>query len=116
MKCLFWSLILATSVGCGSRVTIDEHPCPTGGTSFTYDNFGKGFLDRWCQECHAAKARERNGAPPSYAFGSRDDASAHRDRIFAKAAADNTSMPPGTAGPSPEERRMLADWLACGAP
>ena len=116
MKCLFLSVILAASVGCGSRVTIDEHPCLPGGTTLTYDNFGKGFLDRWCQGCHAAKAPERNGAPSAYAFGSRDEASVHRDRIFAKAAAVNTSMPPGPAGPSPEERQMLADWLACGAP
>lgn len=116
MKCLFLGLILAGSVGCASRATIDEHPCPTGGTALSYDNFGKGFLDRWCQECHADKAGERNGAPPSYAFGSREDASAHRDRIFAKAAGSNMSMPPGTGGPSAEERQMLADWLACGAP
>ena len=36
-------------------------------------------------------------------------------RIFANAAADNASMPPGPDGPSRKERDDLADWLACGA-
>lgn len=116
MKWLFLSLILATVLGCGAHDTIDEHPCPSGGTTLTYDNFGKGFLDRWCQECHGEKASPRNGAPPDYVFGSREEASAHKDRIFAKAAGDNMSMPPGTGGPSLDERQKLADWLACGAP
>lgn len=116
MKWLFLSLILAALVGCGAHDTIDTHPCPSGGTTLTYGNFGKGFLDRWCQECHAEKASPRNGAPPDYTFGSREEASAHKDRIFAKAAGDNMSMPPGTRGPSPDEREKLADWLACGAP
>ena len=39
-----------------------------------------------------------------------------RDRIFARAAIDNDSMPPGPDDPSLQERIMLADWLTCGAP
>jgi hypothetical protein len=38
------------------------------------------------------------------------------DRIFARAAGDNTSMPPGPDDPPEAERAMLAEWLACGAP
>ncbi len=117
MKRLFFSAILGSAlVACGAHDTIDEHPCPSGGTTLTYDNFGKGFLDRWCQDCHGEKASPRNGAPPDYVFGSREDAIAHRGRIFAKAAGDNMSMPPGNGGPSADERAKLADWLACGAP
>ena len=40
----------------------------------------------------------------------------HKDRIFARAADDNDSMPLGPHGPSGDERHQLGDWLACGAP
>jgi len=40
----------------------------------------------------------------------------HKARIFVRAAASNTTMPPGPNDPSPDEREQLAEWLACGAP
>lgn len=107
---------LTASVGCGAPETLDDHPCPPGGTSLTYESFGKGFMDAYCQSCHAAHATERYGAPGGYAFDTADDVRRLRARIFVRAAGANVSMPPGPNDPSAAERDKLADWLACGAP
>lgn len=114
------SLLLALSfmlapLACGAPETIDEHPCPPGGTTLTYENFGKGFMEGYCQRCHAAHAIDRQGAPGGYSFDTRDDVVRLKARIFVRAAGPNTSMPPGPDDPSGDERSKLADWLACGA-
>lgn len=103
---------IAALLACsGVGTTIDHHPCPPGGTTLTYDNFGAKFVVTWCIRCH--------GGPNGYSsrsFATIDDIRANKDRIFVNAAADNDAMPPGPDGPSSEERAKLADWLACGAP
>lgn len=111
------ALIVAALVGsaCAKNTTIDEYACPKEGTALTYDNFGKGFLDAHCQSCHGQPTRDRNGAPASLDFHSQSDALAHKERIFARAAADNVTMPPGPDDPPTDERYQLAEWLACGA-
>ncbi len=98
------------------ETTIDERPCPPEGTTLTYESFGKPFLDAHCQRCHGRTTSERNGAPSSFDFGTADAARSHRARIFARAAADNVTMPPGPDDPPADERERLAEWLACGAP
>jgi uncharacterized membrane protein len=108
---------LALVAACGSGVTtIDEYPCPPQGTPLTYDDFGRDWLNANCQVCHGQPSKDRNGAPPEVDFHSRDDVVKYKDRIFARAAANNTSMPPGPDDPPEKERYELADWLACGAP
>jgi uncharacterized membrane protein len=107
-------LVIGASA-CAKNTTIDEYECPKTGTAITYDNFGKGFLDRHCQSCHGQSIVDRNGAPSSFDFRTQGDALAHRDRIFARAAADNVTMPPGPDDPPTDERYQLAEWLACGA-
>lgn len=110
--------------GCGVDETIGDHPCPPGGTTLTYDNFGKAFIDRYCQSCHAQAggggghltSSASYGVPAGYSFGTADEVRAHKERIFARSAASNTSMPPGADDPPRAERDKLADWLACGAP
>ena len=57
-----------------------------------------------------------DGAPESYRFETIEDVRDRRDRIFVRAAASNTSMPPGPSDPSVDDREQLAEWLACGAP
>jgi uncharacterized membrane protein len=98
------------------ETTIDDVPCPTQGTTLTYDNFGKGFIDGNCQRCHGASTSNRNGAPSDFDFGTVDRVRAHKDRIFARAAEDNVTMPPGPDDPPEPERKKLGEWLACGAP
>ena len=45
-------LTFAAIAACSGADTIDRHPCPPGGTSLTYDNFGKQFMNDYCVSCH----------------------------------------------------------------
>jgi hypothetical protein len=110
---LLLALAIATALlaACSYGTTIDEHPCPPGGTTLTYENFGDKFFSTNCVRCHGAA----NGYS-SRSFTTIDDIRASRDRIFVNAAADNDAMPPGPDGPSQDDRNKLAEWLACGAP
>jgi mono/diheme cytochrome c family protein len=96
--------------GCHSDETIADRSCPPGGTTLTYESFGKPFFDRWCVQCHGA-----GNAYSSRSFTTVDTIRAQRDRIFVNAAGDNTTMPPGPDDPPLDEREKLAEWLACGA-
>jgi uncharacterized membrane protein len=110
-------LVLALVVACDpAPLTMDEHPCPPGGTPLTYDNFGRGFLDDNCNRCHSAEEGSRHGAPVAYRFDTVDDVRAHAARMFVRAAGPNVSMPPGPEDPPADARDQLADWLSCGAP
>jgi hypothetical protein len=108
------TLLFATLLGCNYE-SIDEHPCPPGGTDLTYENFGKFYFNKYCNYCHSAQIDERQGAPQNYVFNSRAAIAQHRERVFARAAGENDSMPPGPDDPPDAEREKLADWLACGA-
>jgi uncharacterized membrane protein len=94
---------------------IEDMECPQE-SELTYQSFGDGFLDTYCQRCHASGSDDRNGAPGAFHFDTVEDVRENADRIFVRAAADNTSMPPGPDDPPEEERMLLAEWLACGAP
>jgi uncharacterized membrane protein len=93
-----------------------DYACPPGGTTLTYDSFGREFLATQCNTCHARDATTRHGAPEAYHFDTLADIHARADRIFVRAAGPNTSMPPGPYDPPADERDRLAEWLACGAP
>jgi len=108
------ALALAAS-GCTVLELADE-PCPSGGTTLTYSNFGQAFFAANCDGCHAQETGDRRGAPESYAFDTVDEIRRHEERIFARAAGPNDSMPPGPDDPPREDRDKLAEWLACGAP
>jgi uncharacterized membrane protein len=99
---------------CAPEASLDDAACPPGGSALTYDTFGRAFLEQHCQTCHGAT--ERQGAPASFDFATLAAVQRHKARIFARAAADNMTMPPGPDDPPREERDKLAEWLACGAP
>ncbi len=110
------ALALALLVACDpAPVTMDEFPCPDGGTPLTYDNFGGQFLADNCNRCHSATVGDRHGAPESFRFDTLDEIHQHAARIFVRAAGPNDSMPPGPDDPPRAARDQLADWLACGA-
>lgn len=117
-----WSRLLAVSfaglllLGACKETTIEDRPCPPEGTKLTYEGFGRPFMDAHCQSCHGVPSKDRKGAPSGYDFGSVEDVRRFRARIFSRAAADNTTMPPGPDDPPESEREKLAEWLACGAP
>ena len=108
-------LVLALAA-CKDEKEIEDYPCPQEGTKLTYTSFGRNFLTQNCQNCHGQPTDDRNGAPSNFDFGTLDDVHAHKNRIFARAASSNVSMPPGPDDPPSAEREKLAEWLACGAP
>ncbi len=107
---------IASAFGACTFETIEDHPCPQGGTTLTYENFGKAFFAENCNSCHSSTNGERNGAPDDFSFETLDEIHEHKDRIFVRAADANDSMPPGPDDPPLADREKLADWLACGAP
>ena len=113
LRALIFLLLVLTAC---KETTIDDRPCPPEGTKLTYANFGRDFMNTNCQRCHGQPTSDRQGAPGDYDFGSVDDVRHYKARIFARAAADNTTMPPGPDDPPEAEREKLAEWLACGAP
>ena len=108
--------LLLVLAGCKAETSIDDYPCPPGGTKLTYESFGSSFLAENCQSCHGQQSSARKGAPSNFDFGTIADVRAHKARIFARAAADNVTMPPGPDDPPAAARHELAEWLACGAP
>jgi len=103
------------AAGCNT-ISLDQWPCPPGGTTLTYENFGGPYFASYCNSCHSAPDGQRNGAPDDETFGTLADIRAHKDIIFVNAAATNDAMPPGPDAPPLSQRDRLADWLACGAP
>lgn len=93
--------------------------CPAGST-LTYENFAKPFMETYCTSCHASTLTgdARQGAPLYHDFDSKDGILAVADHVDYKAAsgpdATNELMPIGS-GPTPTlaERQQLGEWLAC---
>jgi mono/diheme cytochrome c family protein len=110
------ALAVALAACLPAAEVLDDHPCPPDGTELTYEGFGEPFLAGWCQGCHAAAAPDRRGAPAHVTFDDPAEVRARAARIYVRAAAGNTSMPPGPDDPPADERARLAEWLACGAP
>jgi uncharacterized membrane protein len=110
-------IALLFMLGCTAQaMPMEDYPCPPEGTQLTYESFGLAMLDTHCNRCHNASEGKRSGAPESYRFDTLDDVRRHKARIFIRAAASNTTMPPGLGDPDSEERDQLAEWLSCGAP
>lgn len=101
---------VVSQLGCQSA-TLADTPCPSEGTALTYRNFGEPFFNAYCNECHGGRDGYSSRAFPTVTRIRED-----RERIFATAAANNVSMPPGPDDPPATERERLAEWLACGAP
>lgn len=115
-------------LGCGGEHADDEQHEPSGatcppGSSLTYENFGREFMNDYCTRCHssALDGADRNGAPSDHDFdtlaGIRATTTHHIDELAA-AGPDhvNTAMPPTDPKPSKSERERLGEWLACEMP
>jgi len=97
------------------RPTPDASPCPEA-SILAYDNFGGPFMSQYCTGCHGSAVPEamRQEAPLGVDFDTLDLIRMQAERIYVRAA-DEDTMPPG-GGPHPDDRRLLAEWLLCGAP
>jgi len=99
-----------------SWTTFEERPCPED-SYLTYGNFGGPFVLNWCAGCHSSSlgVGQRADAPPGVDFDNPELIRMWAPRIWARTADDNLGMPP-VGGPGAEERFLLGEWLACGAP
>ena len=101
----------------------EEEGTPTGamcgGSTLTYENFGRQFMETYCTGCHssAVEGEARNCAPDDHNFDTLDGILFVRDHIDEHAGAGpdavNDAMPPSGARPTEAERRDLSTWLAC---
>ena len=82
----------------------------------TYETFGEPFVLDWCRGCHSANVPPgmRQLAPLHVNFDTLEDVRTWSDRISELAGASRIMPPAG--GPSDQERELLVEWLACGAP
>jgi hypothetical protein len=96
--------------------SIPGRDCPDK-SPLTYQSFGEPFFFTYCTGCHSSKleGEKRQKAPPGVDFDMLAGVRANLRRIYDRAADDHTTMPPA-GGPSMESRKLLGDWLACGAP
>lgn len=98
-----------------------ESTCPTGST-LTYDNFGRQFMEAYCTRCHALPlmGADRMGAPTFHdfdtKFGVKGVANHVDETAAAGPAAINRGMPPNGDRPTDAERYLLGEWIACGVP
>lgn len=99
---------------------------PTGtecapASTLTYANFGEAFMTAYCTRCHSSELRgdARMGAPALHDFNTQVGVQVVGEHIDQTAGSGpngtNDSMPPDGDMPSLEERRQLAEWMACGA-
>ena len=86
--------------------------CPPGST-LTYTNFAKPFMEKYCNECHARDKHgdDRKGAPSFHDFNTVFGVRAVHDHIdettAAGPAAVNDGMPQSAPFPTLEELRGL---------
>ena len=118
------ALVLLLLVGCKEEPLFGpptESECPQGST-LTYDNFGKPFMEKYCTSCHHSDltGSARMGATPFHDFDTIYGIRAVSEHIdFTSAAgpaATNDSMPPDDPFPTLMERKQLGEWIACGMP
>jgi hypothetical protein len=96
--------------------SLDERPCPED-SDLTWENFGGPFVLTYCAGCHHSElpADVRQNAPYAINLESVELVRTNADRMWARAADQNATMPPAGAA-ADDERTLLGEWLACGAP
>ncbi|HEY0476777.1 MAG TPA: hypothetical protein VGD37_04595 [Kofleriaceae bacterium] len=108
------SLVLAALTAASACGTDTDPSCAR--SFLRYDNFGSPFIVNWCRSCHSVETPVdmRQQAPAEINFDNLSEIRRWSQQIKLSAG-DGTSMPPA-GGPSSSERRMLLEWLGCGAP
>lgn len=106
----------ARTTGASALPSIPGRACPDG-SPLTYQSFGAPLVMSYCTGCHAKGlvGEQRQGAPPGVDLDTLAGIRARLARVYERSADEHTTMPP-VGGPTAEQRRLLGDWLACGAP
>jgi hypothetical protein len=77
----------------------------------TWDNWGSGFFQTYCNTCHSSETQIRHGAPVGVDFDSQFVAALYAERISVRVIEEET-MPLG-GGVQPDALVLLADLLVC---
>lgn len=83
--------------------------------SLEYDNFGRPFLDAYCNGCHSSLMPEgyRNDAPVDVDFDTYAMVLQWKDRIRVRSQFGiDGAMPPG-GGPTEADIDKLNEWIDC---
>jgi uncharacterized membrane protein len=107
MKHLSFALLLFGLSACPSSATstgIEQLSCSPDST-LTYSNFGQQVIETQCMSCHDTE---------SPALGTLAQIRSHAPAIMDQAVYTNAMPEEGSM--TLEERRLLGEWLACGAP
>jgi uncharacterized membrane protein len=109
------SSALVLGLGFGLLACGNGDQSATCGPDLTYETFGEPFMTDWCTGCHSdlLLPSMRQNAPLDVNFNTLDDIRAQSQMIAL--TVQQATMPP-EGGPSDDERQMLVQWLACGAP
>lgn len=119
-----WLTLLVFVVGCTEKPVFGpptESTCPQGST-LTYANFGKPFMEKYCTRCHSSdlEGAARHGAPSFHDMDTLYGIKAVHEHIdettAAGPAAVNEGMPQDGPFPTTAERYQLGEWIACGMP
>ncbi|MFM7203155.1 MAG: hypothetical protein ACKO6N_20395 [Myxococcota bacterium] len=110
VQLIMLSLLLTA---CGTQEQPEGPDCSRT-PALTYENFGRGFLERNCTGCHSSyltDMKERNYAPLSVNLNTYADAILWLDRIDVRTVQDQDMPPAG--GLSSNDLDMLHEWLNC---
>lgn len=112
-------LAVLPQVSCEKEEDVSE--C-THDPELTYDNFGKPFLQAYCNGCHSSLVPDglRNDAPVGIDFDTYESVLRWRTRIDIRTTVSEGGqspegtqiMPPG-GGPTELEYELFHEWLAC---
>ncbi len=115
----FVTIILAIALlgGCQQQesTSAEDQPIGTCGQDLpvlSWESFGQGFFEAYCQGCHSSNVSDRRGAPPGITFDSEDAALASSAAITSSTLSEAPTMPPGGGVPD-DERALLTAYLRC---
>lgn len=113
-------LSLLLLAGCPETPGPEDDPCPDD-SLVNYENFAAPLFLTWCVPCHSSylPAEDRQDATETVNFDTYAGVIDQLERIYVRAVEavgeGGSSMPPA-GGTSDEERALLSEWIACGAP
>ena len=122
MRFILFAVAVAGLCACssGDVPTPTGTVCPPEGTTLTYDNFAKPFMEAYCTRCHDSHLMgpDRHGAPLYHDFDFLEGIIEVHDHVDEEAAAGplaiNRFMPDDDDdAPTDDERYQLGAWLAC---
>ena len=114
MRVMGLVLLVGTAPGCTDKGGVDSAGACSRSPALTYDNFGHGLLNQYCNGCHSSILPDdaREGAPVGVDFNTYEGVLTWAERIQARGVSDDATMPPG-GGPGEEDRAMLDEWITC---